>query len=125
MPVMLALFAACALPGSGHGGMLTYTFPVCGAPNSQEPGWVPNGDPVVNGEMTLIIDPERGLLSLEPSRGLLDSIRYPVIHAHLYDLKHRYDNTDLGQSTICWAYYNIEGARGGECAHDDYDCQGP
>jgi len=113
----------CAVPNTVHAEILTYTFQTCGAPNSYEPGWVPNGDPMVNGEMTLIIDSEKGLLSLEPSQELLDNLRYPVIHAHLYDLQHRYDNTDLGQSTICWAYYNTEGTRGGECAYDDYDCQ--
>ena len=119
----LAVVAAGALPAAGHAELLTYTFPVCGAPNAVEPGWVPHGDPAVNGEMTLTIDSEKGLLSLEPSQALLDSIRYPTIHAHLYDLKKRYDNTELGQSTICWAYYNTEGARGGQCAEDDYDCQ--
>ncbi len=114
---------AMSLPATAKAELLTYTFQVCGAPNSYEPGWVPNGDPNVNGEITLIIDSENGLLTLEPSQQLLDSIRYPVIHAHLYDLQKRYDNTDLGQSTICWAYYNTEGERGGTCAEDDYDCQ--
>ena len=123
LPSLLALVVVCAFPRASHSELLTYTFPVCGAPNSYESGWVPNGDPMVNGELTLIIDSEKGLLSLEPSQELLDSIRYPTIHAHLYDLKHRYDNSDLGQSTICWAYYNTEGERGGNCAHDDYDCQ--
>ena len=113
----------CATPHSVHAQLLTYTFKVCGAPNSYEPGWVPNGDPMVSGEMTLIIDSEKGLLSLEPTQKLLDSFQYPVIHAHLYDLQHRYDNSDLGQSTICWAYFNTEGTRGGKCAQDDYDCQ--
>ena len=93
LPVLTALFAACAVPNAGHAEFLTYTFPVCGAPNSYEPGWIPNGDPMVNGEMTLIIDGEKGLLSLEPSQELRDSVRYPTIHAHLYDLKHRYDNS--------------------------------
>ena len=53
-----------------------YRFDVCGAPNSHEPGWVPNGDPNVNGKMTLIIDAEQGLMTLEPSQELLDSTRY-------------------------------------------------
>tara|TARA_Y100001934_G_scaffold165140_1_gene196577 strand:- start:402 stop:1373 length:972 start_codon:yes stop_codon:yes gene_type:complete len=99
-----------------------YRFDVCGAPNSHEPGWVPNGDPNVNGKMTLIIDAEQGLMTLEPSQELLDSTRYVSLHAHLYDLQKRYDNTELGQSTICWAYYNHDG-RGGHCAKDDYECQ--
>lgn len=123
LAAVVAVLAACAMPSIGHSEILTYTFPVCGAPNSYEPGWVPNGDPMVNGEMTLTIDAEQGLLSLKPSQELLDSIRYPTIHAHLYDLQHRYSNSDLGQSTICWAYYNTEGSRGGTCTHDDYDCQ--
>ena len=78
---------------------------------------------MVNGKMTLIIDSEEGLLTLQPSQELLDSTRYVSLHAHLYDLQHRYDNSELGQSTICWAYYNTEGSRGGHCASDDYDCQ--
>ncbi|MEM1278212.1 MAG: hypothetical protein AAGH74_16960 [Pseudomonadota bacterium] len=100
----------------------TYTFDVCGAPTNFEPGWLPNGDPNVNGKMTLAIDTETGTMSLDPSPELLESIRYVTLHAHLYDLQHRYDNTDIGQSTICWAYYNTTG-RGGTCAPDDYDCQ--
>lgn len=99
-----------------------FTFPVCGAPNSTVPGWTPHGDPRLNGEMTAII--EFGKLTLEPSQELLDSNNYVSIHAHLYDAQHRPDseNTDLGQSTICWAYYNTE-PRGGICDYDDYDCQ--
>jgi hypothetical protein len=99
-----------------------YTFDVCGAPNSVEPGWVPNGDRKVNGKMTLIIDADEGVLTLQPSQELLDSTRYVSLHAHLYDLRHRYDNSELGQSTICWAYYNHR-ENGGHCATDDYDCQ--
>ena len=76
LAAVVAVLAACAMPGISHSEILTYTFPVCGAPNSYEPGWVPNGDPMVNGEMTLTIDAEQGLLSLKPSQELLDSIRY-------------------------------------------------
>ena len=54
-----------AMSGTSQAELLTYTFPVCGAPNSVEPGWVPNGDPMVNGEMTLVIDAENGLLTLQ------------------------------------------------------------
>lgn len=99
-----------------------YTFPVCGAPTSIQPGWMPHGDPNVKGEMTLIIDTVEGTLTLEPSKELLESTRYVSLHAHLYDLKHRYERSELGQSTICWAYYNHT-ERGGECAVDDYTCQ--
>ncbi len=116
------LIVAPMLVGTGHAEQQVYTFDVCGAPNSYEPGWVPNGDPMVNGKMTLIIDSAKGLLTLRPSQELLDSTRYVSLHGHLYDLQRRYDNSDLGQSTICWAYYNHE-ARGGHCAEDDYDCQ--
>jgi hypothetical protein len=114
--------AMFALPEDAKAEQQTYTFDVCGAPNSYEPGWVPNGDPMVNGKMTLIIDEEEGLLTLQPSQELLDSTRYVSLHAHLYDLAHRYDNSELGQSTICWAYYNHD-ERGGRCTTDDYDCQ--
>ena len=44
------------LPGLSNAEQQVYTFDVCGAPNSYEPGWVPNGDPMVNGKMTLTID---------------------------------------------------------------------
>ena len=121
--ILAATAGMLAMLGTSQAELLTYTFPVCGAPNSVEPGWVPNGDPAVNGEMTLVIDAEKGLLTLQPSEKLLDSIRYPTIHAHLYDLKKRYDRTEIGQSTICWAYYNTKGERGGACAADDYTCQ--
>jgi hypothetical protein len=120
--LLILVVAVCALPPSGYAEQQVYTFDVCGAPNSYEPGWVPNGDPWVNGKMTLIIDSEKGLLTLQPSQELLDSTRYVSIHGHLYDLQHRYSNSELGQSTICWAYYNHTG-RGGICAVDDYDCQ--
>jgi len=118
--VALAIAILCSLPGLSIAEAKVYTFDVCGAPNSYEPGWVPHGDPMVNGKMTLTI--EEGLLTLEPSQALLDSTRYVSLHAHLYDLQHRFDNSDIGQSTICWAYYNTDGF-GGHCEKDDYDCQ--
>ena len=76
----------------------------------------------MNGKMTLIVDSGKGLLTLQPSHELLDSTRDVSLHGHLYDLQHRYNNTELGQSTICWAYHNHR-ERGGHCARDDYDCQ--
>jgi hypothetical protein len=118
----LVLAAMWLLPDAGRAEQQVYTFDVCGAPNSFEPGWVPHGDPNVNGKMTLIIDSENGLMTLKPSRELLESTRYVSLHGHLYDLQKRYDNADIGQSTICWAYYNTDGY-GGHCAKDDYDCQ--
>ena len=120
MTLIVGVF--CTFSAISKAEQQVYTFDVCGAPNSYEPGWVPNGDPMVNGKMTLIIDSAKGLLTLKPSQELLNSTRYVSLHAHLYDLQHRYDNSDLGQSTICWAYYNHSG-RGGHCARDDYDCQ--
>ena len=107
-------------PVGGAGSIFSYTFPICGAPNSAEPGWVPHGDPMINGNITLTIS--AGLLTLEPSQELLDSTRFVAIHAHLYDLAHRFDNSDIGQSTICWAYYNHTGY-GGTCPWNDPDCQ--
>ena len=118
--IIVALVGLCGAITNAE--QQVYTFDVCGAPNSYEPGWMPNGDPMVNGKMTLIIDSVKGLLTLKPSQELLNSTRYVSLHAHLYDLQHRYDNSDLGQSTICWAYYNHSG-RGGHCEKDDYDCQ--
>jgi hypothetical protein len=50
-----------------HAEQQVYTFDVCGAAHSYKPGWMPNGDPRVNGEMTLIIDSAKGLLTLKPS----------------------------------------------------------
>ncbi len=118
----LIIFVGIGMKNTSIAEELVYTFDVCGAPNSYEPGWVPNGDPMVNGKMTLIIDSVDGLMTLQPSQELLHSTRYVSLHAHLYDLKHRYQKSELGQSTICWAYYNTKG-RGGTCAFDDYDCQ--
>ncbi|MEM7293277.1 MAG: hypothetical protein AAF420_07780 [Pseudomonadota bacterium] len=120
--VLMVFFHAYFLPSTGWTEEQVFTFDVCGAPTQHQPGWMPNGDPLVNGKMTLIIDSKQGLLTLQPSQELLDSTRYVSVHAHLYDLQHRYTNSDLGQSTICWAYYNhVE--RGGTCAKDDYLCQ--
>jgi hypothetical protein len=120
----LSLFIAILFSSVGCGTVedQVYIFDVCGAPNSREPGWVPHGDPMVNGKMTIVLNADEGLLTLTPSPELLQSTRYVTLHAHLYDLKHRYENTDIGQSTICWAYYNTN-IRGGTCARDDYDCQ--
>ncbi|MEL7397344.1 MAG: hypothetical protein AAFN44_13335 [Pseudomonadota bacterium] len=99
-----------------------FEFDVCGAPNSTVPGWVPNGDPNVNGKVTIEIDAEKGLMTMIPSEELTSSIKYTVLHAHLYDAKFRLASTDKGQSTICWAYYNTT-SRGGVCDPDDYTCQ--
>lgn len=118
----LALVASLAIPGVASAEEVVFEFDVCGAPNSTVPGWVPNGDPNVNGKVTLSIDPEIGLMTLEPSDELLSSIRYVTLHAHLYDAKHRLSTSEKGQSTICWAYYNTT-SRGGICDPDDYDCQ--
>jgi hypothetical protein len=119
---LLLIIAVGSFTGVSQAAEQTYTFDICGAPNSYEPGWVPNGDPMVNGKMTMVVDSARGTLTLIPSQQLLDSTRYVSLHAHLYDLQHRYDNSELGQSTICWAYYNHD-QRGGHCATDDYTCQ--
>ena len=117
------LLTGLVLSGATQAELQEYTFDVCGAPNTFEPGWMPNGDPRVNGKMTLIIDSEKGLLTLKPSQELLDSTRYVSLHGHLYDLQKRFTRTELGQSTICWAYYNHNEGRGGKCDVDDYDCQ--
>ena len=101
---------------------VTFEFHVCGAPNSTVPGWVPNGEPNVNGKVTIEIDAEKGLMTMIPSEELTSSIKYTVLHAHLYDGKFRLASTDKGQSTICWAYYNTT-SRGGVCDPDDYTCQ--
>ncbi|MEM9043703.1 MAG: hypothetical protein AAGC81_03335 [Pseudomonadota bacterium] len=126
---MILLLAIClsaaltaGLPRSSYAEIVTFEFDVCGAPNTRVPGWVPNGDPNVNGKVTLTIDAERGRMSVIPSDELVQSIRYTTLHAHLYDAKHRYATSEKGQSTICWAYYNTTG-RGGTCDPDDYDCQ--
>ncbi|MEL6314903.1 MAG: hypothetical protein AAFQ60_12760 [Pseudomonadota bacterium] len=99
-----------------------FEFDVCGAPNSTVPGWVPNGDPNVNGKVTIEIDAEKGLMTMIPSEELTSSIKYTVLHAHLYDGKFRLASTEKGQSTICWAYYNTT-SRGGVCDPDNYTCQ--
>ncbi|MEM6482224.1 MAG: hypothetical protein AAF681_10290, partial [Pseudomonadota bacterium] len=117
-----AMVAFLATATGAHADEVVFEFDVCGAPNSTVPGWVPNGDPNVNGKVTLTIDSEVGLMTLEPSEELLSSIRYVTLHAHLYDAKHRLSTSEKGQSTICWAYYNTT-SRGGICDPEDYDCQ--
>ncbi len=62
----LVVCVFCAFGTISKAEQQVYTFDVCGAPNSYEPGWVPNGDPMVNGKMTLIIDSAKGLLTLKP-----------------------------------------------------------
>ena len=83
--IIVALVGLCGAITNAE--QQVYTFDVCGAPNSYEPGWMPNGDPMVNGKMTLIIDSVKGLLTLKPSQELLNSTRYVSLHAHLYDLQ--------------------------------------
>lgn len=119
---MMTVSTSLPLAGPSYAETATFEFDVCGAPNERVPGWVPNGDPNVNGKVKLTIDTERGLMSLVPSAELVNSIRFTTLHAHLYDAKHRYASSEKGQSTICWAYYNTT-SRGGTCAPDDYTCQ--
>ncbi len=117
-----AIFGVACFMSYAKAETVTFEFDVCGAPNSVVPGWVPNGDPNVNGKMTIEIDTEKGLMTMIPSKELVSSIRYTTLHAHLYDANHRLATSDKGQSTICWAYYNTT-SRGGECDPEDYTCQ--
>ena len=43
--IIVALVALCGAITNAE--QQVYTFDVCGAPNSYEPGWMPNGDPMV------------------------------------------------------------------------------
>ena len=42
MTLIVGVF--CTLSAISKAERQVYTFDVCGAPNSYEPGWVPNGD---------------------------------------------------------------------------------
>ena len=86
----------------------SWTFPICGAPNNVEPGYVPNGDPLSNG--TAVMEINNNLLSISIDLG---SQRYYAHHAHLYSTTSGYRNefgrdvAAIGQSTVCWATSNL------------------
>lgn len=79
-----------------------WTFPICGAPNSEVPGYVPHGDPMANGTAQMRIDDGRLTISID-----LGEQRYHAHHAHLYSTSSDYTNSDVGHSTVCWAYDNF------------------
>lgn len=80
----------------------TWTFPICGAPNNVEPGYVPHGDPLSNGTAVMEINNDRLTISID-----LGNQRYDAHHAHLYSTTSGYINDDIGASTVCWAYDNL------------------
>jgi hypothetical protein len=79
-----------------------WTFPICGAPNNVEPGYVPHGDPLSNGTAVMEINNDRLTISID-----LGNQRYDAHHAHLYSTTSGYINDDIGASTVCWAYDNL------------------
>lgn len=79
----------------------SWTFPICGAPNSVEPGYVPHGDPLANGTAVMEINSRKLTISID-----LGDQRYDAHHAHLYSTTSGYINDDIGASTVCWAYDN-------------------
>ena len=71
IPVALAV---ATLPRMASAEIMTFDFDVCGAPTERVTSWMPNGDPHVNGKVTLTIDTKRKLMSLMPSVALMDSL---------------------------------------------------
>ncbi len=84
----------------------SWTFQICGAPNTVFPGYVPHGDPLANGTAT--VTSQNSLLSVNIELG--GNMRYYAHHAHLYSpTQGTYDggNVEKGHSTICWAANNL------------------
>ena len=85
----------------------SWTFPICGAPNDVEFGYVPHGDPLSNGTAVMEINNNQLNISID-----LGSQRYYAHHAHLYSTTSGYRNefgvdvAAIGQSTVCWATSN-------------------
>ena len=92
----------------GASGASSWTFPICGAPNSVEPGFVPHGDPQANGMAVMMINKNRLTIAID-----LGNQRYDAHHAHLYSTTSGYRNENgrdvarIGQSTVCWATSNL------------------
>ena len=86
----------------------SWTFPICGAPNNVEPGYVPHGDPLANGTAVMEINNDRLTISID-----LGDQHYYAHHAHLYSTTSGYRNGNgidvaaIGQSTVCWATSNL------------------
>ncbi len=80
----------------------SWTFPICGAPNEVVPGYVPHGDPLANGTAVMQIVDGRLTISID-----LGEQRYDAHHAHLYSTTSGYTFTDIGASTVCWAWDNL------------------
>jgi hypothetical protein len=56
--VLVAIMTLCAglfAAGTSTAEVVSFEFDVCGAPNERVPGWVPNGDPNVNGKVKLTV----------------------------------------------------------------------
>ncbi|GHD24163.1 hypothetical protein GCM10007052_37590 [Halioglobus japonicus] len=98
LAVMLSLTTQVVSAADGQ-----WTVPICGAPNSIKPGWVPHGDPLANGTAT--ITSQNSLITVDIDLG---EQRYYAHHAHLYSTSNGYleGSVDVGHSTVCWAYDN-------------------
>jgi len=84
------------------------TFRVCGAPSALDP-YVQHGHPTTNGTMTFSITQNPvGDFNMSFDIDLGTTRQFRADHAHFYNPDNGYDNSDVGESTICWA--EIRGA---------------
>ena len=89
------------------------TFRVCGAPSAIDP-YVQHGHPTTNGTMTLaIMENAEGDFDMTFDIDLGVTLEYRADHAHLYNPGNGYNNSDVGESTICWAQIRGATALGG------------
>lgn len=87
----------------GSSATSSYFFDFCGAPNTLVPGYVPHGDPSINGTGTLEIANNK--ITVHINIGDIGVERdFPSFHTHLYSLDSSYKAAQKGGSTICWAY---------------------
>jgi hypothetical protein len=84
---------------SGADVLYSSTFRVCGAPSEIDP-YVQHGHPTTRGSMTFSIDSDFDL-TFEIDLGT--TREYFAAHAHFYNPDNGYENSDVGESTICWA----------------------
>jgi hypothetical protein len=89
---------------AGAGVIYGGTFRVCGAPSAVDP-YVQHGHPTTNGSMTFSINDEFDM-TFEIDLGTTQE--YLADHAHFYNPNNGYANSDVGESTICWA--GVKGA---------------
>jgi hypothetical protein len=79
------------------------SFRVCGAPSAIDP-YVQHGHPTTNGTMTFAISRDAaGDHDMTFEIDLGNTREYRADHAHFYNPDNGYNDSDVGESTICWA----------------------